>query len=126
MDDIVLYESEEESEKPEENQAGDPPKNEEEESSELTNEEEEGDSQASEEEEENPKVPEDGDSKVRDDEKVLRVPQKSLKGLRGERVDNKSSKRVAELLIGAGCTQRLCDTKICSGIGATVQFCVTC
>ena len=41
-------------------------------------------------------------------------------------VDIDSSKRVAELLKGAGCTQRSYSTKICSGIGATAQACGIC
>ena len=44
----------------------------------------------------------------------------------GAAADNYISKGVAERLRGAGCPQRLCNTKICSGIGAAAQFCVTC
>ena len=44
----------------------------------------------------------------------------------GRKADKSEVTTVAELLRGAGCPQRLTNTKICSGIGATAKFCVTC
>ena len=65
-------------------------------------------------------------SQVLDQSRLSRIGPLSALVDTGAAADDYISKRVAELSRGAGCPQRLCNTKICSGIGATAPFCVTC